>query len=119
MTDKEDVLRVLRNVNDPEHPVSILDLDIVTENDIEVDDDHVEVQFAPTVPFCPMGGAIGIVIKYALEKELGLEAEVKVKPGAHVQEEMLNQTINDPESYQETLDRLRNSGLLDRCLQSP
>ncbi len=118
MPNMEEVLDVLRKVNDPEHPVSVLDLDIVTENDIEIADDTVKVQFAPTVPFCPMGGAIGIIIKHALEKELDIEAEVSVKPGSHVQEELLNQTLNNPDRYQEALGKLRNSGLIDQCIQS-
>jgi len=113
-----DVLKVLERVNDPEYPVSVVQLKIVTENDIAVLQDKVVVEFTPTVPYCPMGGAIGVVIKYALEKELGLPVEVKVKPGTHIQEVSLNEMLSDPEKYQKTVERFLESGLLDQCIVS-
>ncbi len=118
MMDKSRIMNVLRKVNDPEHPVSVVDMKIVTEDDVKVFPDHVEVEFSPTVPFCPMGGAIGIVIKYALEKDLGMPAVVKVKSGTHVQEKMLNDTLNDPAKYAEASKRFLEMGLMTHCIQS-
>lgn len=116
--DKMDVLKVLERVNDPEFPVSVVELKVVTEKDIEVLPDKVVIEFTPTTPYCPMGGAIGVVIKYALEKELGLPVEVKVKQGTHIQEASLNEMLGDPEKYQETLKSFLESGLLDQCIVS-
>jgi metal-sulfur cluster biosynthetic enzyme len=116
--EKSQVMEVLRKINDPEHPVSILDLEIVTEDDVEITPDKVIVEFTPTVPFCPMGGAIGVIIKYALEKELGLKADVRVKAGKHIQEESLNQTLGDPERYEEAKRRFLEAGLMEHCIQA-
>jgi metal-sulfur cluster biosynthetic enzyme len=116
--DKSQVMEVLRKINDPEHPVSILDLDIVTEDDVRITPERVMVEFTPTVPFCPMGGAIGVIIKYALEKELGLKADVRVKPGKHIQEESLNQTLGDPERYEEAKRRFLEAGLMEHCIRA-
>lgn len=115
--DKAQVMGVLQKVNDPEFPMSIVDMNIVTEDDVKVTSNKVEVEFTPTVPFCPMGGAIGVVIKYALEKELGIEANVKVKAGKHVQEAALNETLGDPEKYREAKNKFLESGLMDQCIK--
>lgn len=113
-----DILKVLEKVNDPEYPVSVVELRIVTENDIKVLADKIEVEFTPTVPYCPMGGVIGVVIKYALEKELGLPVDVRVKPGTHIQEASLNETLADPQKYKDTLNRFLESGLMEQCMVS-
>lgn len=115
--DKSDVLQVLQKVNDPEHPISIVDLKIVTEDDINILPDKVEVEFSPTVPFCPMGGAIGVIIKYALEKEFNISVSVKVKSGTHVQEKALNETLGDPAKYEEAREKFIEAGLMDQCIQ--
>ena len=115
--DKSEVLAVLQKVNDPEHPISVVDMDIVTEDDIKIDSDMVEVEFTPTVPFCPMGGAIGVIIKYAIEKELGVTAQVRVKAGKHVQEKALNETLGDPDRYEEAKAKFLEAGLMEHCIQ--
>ena len=115
--DKSEVLAVLQKVNDPEHPVSVVDMEIVTEDDIKIGSEKVDVEFTPTVPFCPMGGAIGVIIKYALEKELGVPAQVRVKAGKHVQEKALNETLGDPDRYEEAKAKFLEAGLMEHCIQ--
>ena len=116
--EKKQVLKALEKVYDPEHPISVLDLKIVTSDDVTILPNGVRVEFSPTTPFCPMGGAIGVVIKYALEKELGVPVEVKVKPGTHVQEKALNETLSDPAKYEAARKRFEEFGLMDQCIQS-
>ncbi len=116
--DKKDVLKALQKVYDPEHPISVLDLKIVSEDDIRMLPGRIELEFSPTTPFCPMGGAIGVVIKYALEKQLGVPVDVKVKPGTHVQEKTLNETLSDPAKYEAARKRFEELGIMDQCIQS-
>jgi metal-sulfur cluster biosynthetic enzyme len=116
--DKGKLIDLLRKVYDPEYPVSVIDLKIVVEEDISFDDGKVRILFTPTSPFCPMGGMIGALIKYAIEKNTGMEAHVSVKPGTHTQESMLNDMLSDPEKYGSVLERLKASGLIDRCVQA-
>jgi len=115
---KKEILEALKNVYDPEIPVSVLELGIVKEEDINLDGDRPVIQFTPTSPFCPMGGIIGIIIKYALEKKFGKEFEVKVKPGTHAEENSLNDILQDRKKFEETITKLKESGLLDACLTS-
>ncbi len=116
--ERKEILDVLKNVYDPEHPVSVLDLKIVEESDIAIDGDKARVEFKPTSPFCPMGGVIGIVIKYALEQKLGREVEVRVKKGTHSQEKLLNDLLGDKKKYEQMLERLKPSGMLEQCIQA-
>ncbi len=114
--DRGQILEVLKKVYDPEYPMPITELKIVEEDDITIANDGVKVEFKPTAPYCPMGGVIGIIIKYALEEKLGKNVEVRVKPGTHAQESMVNQLLSDKKKYEETVDRLKSSGMLERCI---
>ena len=115
--DKETILKRFQTVYDPEHPVSILDLKIVTAEDISVEDKAISVTFTPTTPFCPMGAVIGVVIKKVLQ-DMAPEAAVtvKVKEGSHVREPMVNQMINEPAQYERTLNNLKENGMLEQCV---
>jgi len=114
--DKDQVLEVLKKVYDPEYPMPITELKIVDKEDIVITDDTMKIEFKPTAPYCPMGGVIGVIIKYALEKKFGRNVDVRVKTGTHAQESMLNQLLSDRKRYEETLERLKSSGMLERCI---
>jgi metal-sulfur cluster biosynthetic enzyme len=114
--DKQTILDHLRNVLDPEHPVSIVDLKIVTEDDITITNGEINIKFKPTSPFCPMGAVIGLVIKKAITDATGKEVNVEVREGTHVREEYVNKIINDKDNYDNTIKKLEQSGLLARCL---
>jgi metal-sulfur cluster biosynthetic enzyme len=116
LMDKDTVMEVLGKVYDPEYPLSVTELKIVEEEDIDISDEGLTVQFKPTTPYCPMGGIIGILIKYALEKKLGIPVKVKVKSGSHVQEEIFNEMLNQEDKYREILKKLEDSGILKSCV---
>ncbi|MCK5342954.1 MAG: DUF59 domain-containing protein [Candidatus Heimdallarchaeota archaeon] len=115
--DLETILKRLETVYDPEHPISVLELRIVEASGITIEGNKINVDFKPTTPFCPMGAVIGVIIKKVL-KEMYPEAEinVNVKQGTHVREEQVNQMINDPQQYDQTLQRLESSGLIEQCI---
>jgi metal-sulfur cluster biosynthetic enzyme len=116
--DKKMVMDVLREVYDPEYPISVIEMNIVDEDSIEIlDCSRIRVTFKPTTPFCPMGGLIGVLMKYALEKALNVKAEVLVKPGTHVSEDAINAAINDKNRYEAILKQLSDTGLLKRCVK--
>ena len=110
--EKKQILEVLKDVQDPEMPVSILELDMINEDDITIEsDDKVKITFKPTSAMCPMGSVIGVLIKKKLQDTLGVDAEVKVRPGAHMREEMVNDIINSKEKYEQLVQRLEDAGL--------
>jgi metal-sulfur cluster biosynthetic enzyme len=115
---KEQLLEILKKVKDPELPLSIMDpqLNVLTPDLVEVNekDKKVEIQFRPTIPTCPMGGMIGIVIRKVTLEAFPKDWDVNVilVPGTHVQETMLNQLINDDERYTATLKNMEERGML-------
>jgi len=116
--EKTEILESLKKVFDPEYPLSVVDLKIVEEKDIFFDGDKVRIEFTPTTPYCPMGGIIGVLIKYALENKFNRQFDVKVRAGAHVQEGMLNELLSSMEKYEETINRLKTAGILERCIKA-
>ncbi|MFW9934549.1 MAG: iron-sulfur cluster assembly protein [Candidatus Thorarchaeota archaeon] len=113
----DEVMNVLRRVLDPEHPVNVVEMGLVKEDDVIIKGDEIQVQFAPTVPQCPMGAVIGIVIRKALEDKFpNNKVSVQVKPGTHMREEACNTMINNDEQYQNAIEKLNASGALDRLI---
>ena len=115
MTTVSEVFNALEPVMDPEHPVSITDpqMSIVKQEYIQVDDDTIKVQFKPTVPYCPMGGLIGILIRHRLES-LYPDSEIKVAvlPGTHSLEIQVNDMISDDKKYQQIVEQMKERGML-------
>ena len=52
----EEVFEHIRNLNDPEHPLTLEQLDVVSLKHVTVEDpgDLVSVEFTPTIPHCSM-----------------------------------------------------------------
>ena len=82
--DKGEILEVLNRVYDPDYiDRSVVDMGLVTEDDITIKDDNIEIAYSLTAPMCPFSAAIGLMIKYALGKKLGVSVMVKLKAGHH------------------------------------
>lgn len=62
----------IRDITDPEHPYTLEQLSVVSEEAIEVDDaaGTVQVQFTPTVEHCSMATLIGLCIRVKLLRAL-------------------------------------------------
>ncbi|THG02390.1 hypothetical protein TEA_004322 [Camellia sinensis var. sinensis] len=62
------------DIKDPEHPYSLEELKVITEDAIEVDDKHncVRVTFTPTVEHCSMATVIGLCLRVKLMRSLPL-----------------------------------------------
>jgi metal-sulfur cluster biosynthetic enzyme len=111
----DEVFKALEPVMDPEHPISITDpqMSIVKEDYIEVDDDSIKVQFKPTVPYCPMGGLIGILIRHRLESVYpGSKVTVLVVPGSHSLETQVNEMISDDQKYHQLVEQMKSRGMM-------
>ena len=66
------VFDMLRHINDPEHPLTLEQLNVVTPELIEVDNstNSVKVCFTPTIPNCTMATLIGLMIRVKLHMSL-------------------------------------------------
>eukprot|EP00947_MAST-08B_sp_MAST-8B-sp1_P004696 g4696.t1 len=58
----------LGNINDPEHPLTLEQLNVATLENVQVDDaaGTVMVHFTPTIPHCSMATLIGLCIRVKL-----------------------------------------------------
>ena len=61
--DVREIFDLIRDINDPEHPLTLEQLNVVTEDQISVDDkkSDIKVKFTPTIPHCSMATLIGII----------------------------------------------------------
>ena len=105
----EEVFRIIRNIQDPEHPLTLEQLNVVRmelitvvdllggEENTDVDDDignhsssgpvsssskkfsTVHVQFTPTIPHCSMATLIGLSLRVKLLRSLPTRFKVVVK----------------------------------------
>ena len=59
---------MIKNTNDPEHPLTLEQLNIVSTQQIKIDYDkkYIKVYFTPTIPNCSMSTLIGLMIKVKL-----------------------------------------------------
>ncbi|CAL5432226.1 unnamed protein product [Camellia sinensis] len=62
----------MRDIKDPDHPYSLEELKVISEDAIEVDEKHncVRVTFTPTVEHCNMATVIGLCLRVKLMRSL-------------------------------------------------
>jgi cell fate regulator YaaT (PSP1 superfamily) len=87
-----------------------------TEDDIAITGNRIEIAYGMTAPMCPYSAAIGLMIKYALEKELGVPVTINLKTG-HRQEKDVAEILSDPEQSAELMRKLEEFGVLERCVR--
>ena len=63
---------IVRSINDPEHPLTLEQLNVVQEQHIDVNnfESRVRVFFSPTIPHCSMATLIGLSVKVRLLRSL-------------------------------------------------
>ncbi|NXS17922.1 MIP18 protein, partial [Mystacornis crossleyi] len=81
---------LIRSINDPEHPLTLEELNVVEQVRVKVNDAEstVSVEFTPTIPHCSMATLIGLSIKVKLIRSLPdrFKLDVHITPGTHVSE---------------------------------
>jgi len=112
---KHTILEILHEVKDPGVPMTLEEMGIVSEEWIHIDGEVILVEFRPTSPICPVGLALGVIIKDTLEARLGMNIEVKILRGSHLQEGLVNELLRDRARYMKALERLKTSGFVGRC----
>ncbi|WOG93490.1 hypothetical protein DCAR_0312774 [Daucus carota subsp. sativus] len=113
-------LHHIRDIKDPEHPYSLEDLKVITEDAIEVDDkrSYVRVTFTPTVEHCSMATVIGLCLRVKLMRSLPsrYKVDIRVAPGTHATEAAVNKQLNDKERVAAALENPNLVGMVDDCL---
>ncbi|XP_070149061.1 MIP18 family protein galla-2 [Polyergus mexicanus] len=118
--DAREIFDIIRNINDPEHPLTLEELNVVEQSLIEVDDkrNRVDVKFTPTIPHCSMATLIGLSIRVQLLRALParFKVSVEISPGTHVSEEAVNKQLADKERVAAALENSMLLEVINQCL---
>jgi len=118
--DAREIFDLIREIRDPEHPMSLEELGVVSEDLITVDDEKniIDLTFTPTIPHCSMATLIGLTIRVKLIRSLPsrFKVSVKITEGSHSQEHQINRQLDDKERVAAALEndnliRVVNSGI--------
>ncbi|KAL7481503.1 hypothetical protein ACHAW6_007184 [Cyclotella cf. meneghiniana] len=137
-----EVFNIIRNIQDPEHPLTLEQLNVVRLELITVVDIHpdldcinetasssenrikksrfstVIVQFTPTIPHCSMATLIGLTIRVKLLRSLPsrFKVVVEIEPGTHASEHAVNKQLADKERVRAALENEHLLGVVNRCI---
>ncbi|KAI9533521.1 Cytosolic iron-sulfur assembly component 2B [Dissostichus eleginoides] len=114
------LLHLIRSINDPEHPLSLEELNVLEQVRVKVNDaeSSVDVQFTPTIPHCSMATLIGLSIKVKLLRSLPerFKIDVSITPGTHASEEAVNKQLADKERVAAALENSSLLEVVNQCL---
>ena len=96
-----EVFEIIRNITDPEHPYNLEELNIVSLEDIIVDNENrlITVYFSPTIENCGFASFIGLSIKKKLLNFISpkYNIDVLIKEPKNDNDKNLNKQMNDKE----------------------
>uniref|UniRef100_A0A3Q1G6J6 Cytosolic iron-sulfur assembly component 2B n=1 Tax=Acanthochromis polyacanthus TaxID=80966 RepID=A0A3Q1G6J6_9TELE len=119
--DDREIFDIL-SINDPEHPLSLEELNVVEQIRVQVDDagNTVGVEFTPTIPHCSMATLIGLSIKVKLLRSLPdrFKIDVHITPGTHASEEAVNKQLADKERVAAALENSSLLEVVNQCLST-
>ncbi|XP_004922172.1 MIP18 family protein galla-2 [Bombyx mandarina] len=118
--DDREIFDLIRNINDPEHPLTLEELRVVEEKNIIVnnDDSTVLVNFTPTIPHCSMATLIGLSIRVQLLRALPsrFKVTVQVSEGSHASEHAVNKQLADKERVAAALENNNLLQIINQCI---
>ncbi len=136
--DALEVYEMVRNINDPEHPLTLEQLKVVEPGAagrwlyfhvgfpsfcaglIAVDDARstCDLLFTPTIPHCSMATLIGLSLRVKLLRSLPsrFKITININPGTHASEKAVNKQLNDKERVQAALENDRLLSVVQQCL---
>ncbi|KAK9886750.1 hypothetical protein WA026_018402 [Henosepilachna vigintioctopunctata] len=114
------VFDLIRNIVDPEHPLTLEDLKVVQEDLVDVSDEnnYVKICFSPTIPYCSMATLIGLSIRVQLLRSLPprFKVTVEVTPGTHTAESAINKQLADKERVAAALENTHLISVINECI---
>ncbi|XP_067905156.1 cytosolic iron-sulfur assembly component 2B-like [Heterodontus francisci] len=120
--DDREIFDLIRSINDPEHPLSLEELNVVEQLRVNVTDEEnsVSVAFTPTIPHCSMATLIGLSIKVKLLRSLParFKVDVHITPGTHASEHAVNKQLADKERVAAALENTHLLEVVNQCLSA-
>ncbi|KAK9765207.1 MIP18 protein galla-2 [Basidiobolus ranarum] len=120
--DEQEIFELIKNINDPEHPLTLEQLNVVQQDHVHVDDagNSVLVEFTPTIPHCSMATLIGLCIRVRLLRSLPdrFKIDISVREGTHQSEVAVNKQLNDKERVAAALENSHLLEVVNQCIAS-
>jgi len=95
--DSREIFDLIRGIKDPEHPLTLEELNVVEEGNVIVDTatKRIEVIFTPTIEHCSLASLIGLCIQVKLLRSIPAQYKVSVRiaPGSHSTEDVVNKQL--------------------------
>lgn len=119
--DEREVFDIIRNLQDPEHPLTLEELNVLDIESVQVDNKNsvCRVEFTPTIPHCSMATLIGLSIQVKLLRSLPskYKTEVAIKAGTHSSETAINKQLADKERVAAALENVHLLQVVNKCLE--
>jgi len=117
--DALEVFDIVRDINDPEHPLTLEQLRVVHPDLIKVQDSTVILTFTPTIPHCSMATLIGLCLRIKLMRSLPrrFKIDVSITPGTHNSEEQINKQLRDKERVSAAIENKHLLEVVNTCLK--
>ena len=120
---RSEIFDMIRNLNDPEHPLTLEQLNVVTMENIQIDEKNknkIFINYTPTIPHCSMATLIGLSLRVKLLRSLPQRFKVKIKisPGTHQSEKEINKQLNDKERVAAALENYSLIKVVNQCIQT-
>ncbi|KAG9104165.1 Cytosolic iron-sulfur assembly component 2B [Ceratobasidium sp. 370] len=118
--DAAEIFDLLRSINDPEHPLTLEQLKVVSAEQITVSPNHILVRFTPTIPHCSMATLIGLSMRVRLLRSLPnrYKVDIMIQEGTHQSENAVNKQLNDKERVAAALENSHLLGVVEQCLST-
>lgn len=118
--DEREIFDIIRNINDPEHPLTLEELHVAQLENVKVDNDKnsVHVFFTPTIPHCSMATLIGLSIRVKLLRALPprFKVTVEITPGTHASEHAVNKQLADKERVAAAMENTHLIRVINQCI---
>ena len=127
--DAHEIFNLIKSINDPEHPVTLEELNVVRPEHIYIlksktdqQPSSILIHFTPTIPHCSMATLIGLSIQLKLIRSLPpskYRLIVQIRPGTHNSEEAINKQLADKERVAAASESANLKRVVAACLMGP
>ncbi|MCJ1361268.1 hypothetical protein MMC16_000366 [Acarospora aff. strigata] len=127
--DEQEIYDLISTISDPEHPLSLGSLAVVSLPDIHIASlspnnasplRTVTVLVTPTITHCSLATVIGLGVRVRLEQALPprFRVDVRIKEGTHSTGEQVNKQLGDKERVAAALENGTLMGVLRKMLET-
>ncbi|RMJ25992.1 hypothetical protein PHISP_03129 [Aspergillus sp. HF37] len=128
--DEQEIYDLISTISDPEHPISLGELAVVSLPDISIRPSlqnvpgsplrTVTVLVTPTITHCSLATVIGLGVRVRLEQSLPprFRVDVRIKEGTHSTADEVNKQLSDKERVAAALENGTLMGVIAKMMET-